>query len=298
LIQGNGDGLLAPGERVLLGFRAHNAGGSAADARVLLRNHSGRQGLLEEGLFVHGPLATDATFLGAFGISISPRADPALPLELELIVGDGVVRESVDDKLRFRIIPGRDGVVAIEGQRRRTVTGDEPARIYNGADGSAPVVLELATGAVIEVSGAAGDWLAIDGQRNEGRRLWIPKDMVEAGGSATPTKVIAEHRMVDPPVVEFAEVPGVVQAEAVEIAGVAQHHVRVRDVVVTVRALGPSQPEHKVFYLANRAIEGDEAKTMEFRAAVPLQPGSNRVTVIVRDRDKVERRRDLWVYRE
>src|SRR5690606_30161593 len=41
-IQGNGDGVLQPGERVLLGFRAHNAGGSSPDARVLLRNLSGR----------------------------------------------------------------------------------------------------------------------------------------------------------------------------------------------------------------------------------------------------------------
>src|SRR5690606_30661708 len=53
-VQGNGDGLLQPGERVLLGFQAHNAGGPSPDARVLLRNLSGRQGLLEEGLFVHG----------------------------------------------------------------------------------------------------------------------------------------------------------------------------------------------------------------------------------------------------
>src|SRR5690606_14947168 len=182
-VQGNGDGVLQPGERVLLGFRAHNAGGPSPDARVLLRNLSGRQGLLEEGLFVHGELGGDAAFLGAFGISISPKADPALPLELELIVGDAVLQESVDDKLRFRIVPGREGVVEVEGQRRRTVTSEEPCRVYNGADSSAPVVAELATGAVIEVSGVAGDWLAVDGERGEGRRLWVPGDVVEVGGA-------------------------------------------------------------------------------------------------------------------
>jgi carboxyl-terminal processing protease len=89
-----------------------------------------------------------------------------------------------------------------------------------------------------------------------------------------------------------------VTGETLEITGVGRHHVRVRDVVVTVRASGPAQPERKVFYLANRAIEGDEAKTLEFSASVPLSPGSNRVTVVVRDHDKVERRRDLWIFRE
>lgn len=297
-VQGNGDGVLQPGERVLLGFRAHNAGGASPDARVLLRNLSGRQGLLEEGLFVHGELGSDAGFLGAFGISISPKADPALPLELELIVGDAILQESVDDKLRFRIVPGRDGVVEVEGQRRRTVTSEEPCRVYNGADSSTPVVAELATGAVIEVSGAAGDWLAVDGERGEGRRLWVPSDVVEVGGNGSIARVPREHRMVDPPVLELTEIPGVVTGDSVEIRGIGRHHVRVRDVVVTVRASGPSQPERKVFYLANRAIEGDEAKTLEFSAKVPLSPGSNRVTVVVRDHDKVERRRDLWVFRE
>ena len=297
-VQGNGDGLLQPGERVLLGFRARNQGGPSPDARVLLRNLSGRQGLLEEGLFVHGELAPGGEFEGAFGITISPKADPALPLELELIVGDGILRESVDDKLPFRIVPGRDGVVDVEGSRRRTVVGSGGARVHNGADGSAPVVAELAAGAVIEVSGAAGDWLAIDGPKGQGRRLWVPKDLVEVGGDGSLTRVSGEQVLVDPPVVELREVPAVVTGETVEIAGVGRHHDRVRDVVVTVRASGPSQPERKVFYLANRALEGDEAKALEFAAEVPLSPGSNRITVLVRDHDKVERRRDLWVFRE
>jgi carboxyl-terminal processing protease len=297
-VQGNGDGVLQPGERVLLAFRAHNAGGASPDARVLLRNLSGRQGLLEEGLFVHGPLKANEEFMGAFGISISPKADPALPLELELIVGDGILRESVDQKLRFRIVPGREGVLDVEGQRRRTYTSEAPCRVYNGADSSTAVVAELATGAVIEVSGVAGDWLAIDGSRGEGRRLWVPADVVEVGGAGSVARLPREHRMVDPPVLELAEVPGVVAGDSVEIAGIGRHHVRVRDVMVTVRASGPSQPERKVFYLANRAIEGDEAKTLEFSAKIPLSPGSNRVTIVIRDHDKVERLRDLWVFRE
>jgi carboxyl-terminal processing protease len=297
-VQGNGDGLLQPGERVLLGFLAHNAGGAAPDARVLLRNLSGRQGLLEEGLYLRGELDGGGSFIGAFGVSISPKADPALPLELELIVGDGVLHESVDDKLRFRVIPGRDGVIEVEGDRRRSFEGEGPLRIYNGADGSTPVVGELESGAVVEVTDVAGEWLAIRGERGEGRRLWIPQDLVAVGGKGALTRLPRDHRMVDPPVLSLGEIAGVVTGETVEIAGIAHHHVRVRDVVVTVRASGPAQPERKVFYLANRALEGEAAKSLEFNASVELSPGSNRVTVLVRDQDKVERRRDIWVFRQ
>jgi carboxyl-terminal processing protease len=264
---------------------------------VLVRNLSGPQGLLEEGLFVHGKLGDGDSFLGAFGVTVSPAADPALPLELELIVGDGVLRESVETKLRFRIVPGRDGVLEVEGERRRTVIGDGPCRIHNGADGSTPVVAELAPGAVIEVVDVAGEWYALAGQRGEGRRLWLPKDLVEVGGHGAAAHLPREHRMVEPPVIELGEIASIVSGDTVEIPGLARHHARVRDVVVTVRASGPDQPERKVFYLANRALEGDEAKTLEFRAPVPLQPGSNRITVLVRDQDKVEHRRDLWVFR-
>lgn len=298
VVQGNGDGLLQPGEQVLLGFLAHNAGGSAPDARVLLRNLSGTQGLLEEGLFVHGKLGTDAAFLGAFGITVSPAADPALPLELELIVGDGLLRESVANKLRFRIVPGRDGVVAVTGDRRRTVIGEGPLRLYDGADASAPVVGELPLGSVIEVSGMTGEWLAIDGERGQGRRLWIPRDLVEVGGRGAVVRPSSTWRMVDPPVVELGELPSIVSGATVELGGVARHHQRVRDVVVTVRPAGPNQPERKVFYLANRALDGDEAKSLEFRTTVELAPGSNRISVIARDQDKVERIRDVWVFRQ
>jgi carboxyl-terminal processing protease len=297
IVQGNGDGLLQPGEHVLLGFLAHNDGGAATDARVLLRNLSGRQGLLEEGLYLRGELGRGQSFVGAFGISISPKADPTLPLELELIVGDGVLRESVDDKLRFRVIPGRDGVVEIEGERRRSYSGDGPLRIYNGADGSTPVVAELASGAVVEVTDVAGAWLALAGERGQGRRLWIPQDLVSAGGKGPLARPPHEHRMVEPPIITLAEIAGVVAGETVEISGIAHHHVRVRDVVVTVRASGPAQPERKVFYLANRALEGEPAKSLEFNTSIELSPGSNRITVLVRDQDKVERRRDIWVFR-
>lgn len=293
-VEGNGDGLLQPGERVLLAFQAYDEGGDSSDARALLRNLSGRQGLLEEGLFVHGPLAAGGSFTGAFGIEVAATADPALPLELELIVGDGVLHESVQDKLLFRIVPGRDAITELEGERRRKVQGDEPLRVYAGADASMPIVAELEPGAVVEVEGRAGDWLALAGPKGQGRRLWIPADRVEPAdaGSAKP---VAPERMVDPPSIEVGDLPEQVEGAVIRLTGQANHASRVRDVVVLVQGAAPGQPERKVFYLANSELDGPAARSLVFTTEVPLVAGSNQITVIARDHDKVERRRTLWV---
>ncbi|MFV8750307.1 MXAN_5808 family serine peptidase [Nannocystaceae bacterium ST9] len=295
-IEGNGDGLLQPGERVLLAFQAWDEGGDAPDARVLLRNLSGKQGLLEEGLFVHGPLGQGGSFMGAFGISIAGKADPALPLELELIVGDGLLHESVEDKLLFRLLPGRDAIEAIEGDRLRAVAGSEPLRVYAGADASMPVVAELEPGALVEVEGRAGEWLAIAGPKGQGRRLWIPADRVEAGARGSAKPIALPLHMVDPPKLEIQAVPEQVEGQRVTISGQASHATRVRDVVVIVQGSAPGQPQRKVFYLANPELEGPAARTLAFSTEVPLVAGSNRIVVITRDHDKVERRRELWVH--
>lgn len=294
-VEGNGDGLLQPGERVLLAFEAFDGGGPSSDARALLRNLSGKQGLLEEGLFVHGPLAAGGSFTGAFGIEVSATADPALPLELELIVGDGVLHESVQDKLRFRIVPGRDAITEIKTDRKRKVAGDEPLRVYAGADASMPVVAELEPGAIVEVVGQTGGWLALAGSKaSRGRRLWIPADRVEvvAGGALA---TIEPRRMVDPPSIELGDVPEQVEGASVRLSGQASHASRVRDVVIVVQGAAPGQPERKVFYLANPELEGAGARTLAFTSEVPLVEGGNQISVIARDHDKVERIATVWV---
>ncbi|NVB37753.1 PDZ domain-containing protein [Pseudenhygromyxa sp. WMMC2535] len=301
VVQGNGDGLIQPGEHVLFAFSAQNAGAASSDPRAILRNLSGRQGLLEEGLVYRGPLPAGGEFSGAFGVAISPSADPSLPLELELTVGDATLREGVDDKLPLRVLPGRPAAVELDAaQRRRRVLADGPARLYNGADASSPVVTQLAPGQVLVARAAAGDWLAVDAPE-PGRRLWVPGDLVEPASEGKAASLRRDHRMIDPPELELSPIgedgSGVVSGERVKVEGIARHHTRVRDVVVTVRASGPAQPERKVFYLANRALEGEEAKSLGFSAEVPLAAGSNRVQILVRDHDKVERRHELWIFR-
>jgi carboxyl-terminal processing protease len=292
-VHGNGDGMLGPGERVLLAFAARNEGdGAAPDARAFVRNLSGAQGMLEEGLVELGALPPGGRASGAFGITVSPAADPAIPLELDLAVGDAHLRESARQKLRLRVLPERPAFAAERGTMR--VEG-ESARAYGGADGSAPIVADLDAGALIAVVGRASDWAV--SQLDGGRRVFVPLDLLApaAGRGQVPQPL---RPVVDPPRVELDPAATRVAAAEIAISGRARHAGRVRDVVITVKGTGAAGHERKVFYRANPEVDGPGAAQLDFQAVVPLEAGANRIVVIARDGSEVEARRDLLVWRE
>lgn len=297
-VEGNGDGVLQPGEKVLLAFVARNDGpGASPDVRAVLRNLSGKQGLLEEGLVGLGQLAPGDERSGAFGITISEDADPSLPFELELIVGDAVMRTSAQDKLRYRI--RSQGARFVADPTALRVQG-EPVRIYAGAHGAAHVVAEVLGGTRLQALGKLGDWHVVDALQ-PGRRFFVPADLAALQTVTKPLdgepQAIERQPAVLPPEIAVDRHPRVTSAAELELRGAATHPERVRDVVVLVRPPGPSQIERKVHYAATAAGDPD-GRSLAFSAEIPLEPGGNRITILARDGAKVQKRRDLWVYRE
>jgi carboxyl-terminal processing protease len=300
-VKGNGDGMLQPGERVLLAFTARNDGlGTSPDVRAILRNGSPQQGLLEEGAVTLGTLEPGGRARGSFGITVNDAADPELPFELELMIGDAQVRARAGDELRLRVLPVSPALTVEAGSVRVT---DEPLRVYNGAHASAPVVLELPVGTVVATVGQVGAWRVLD-VRGQGRRLFVPGDLgVVGGGLAGKPKVdplagLEREPLVLPPGLVIEELPLVVKDDHIRLRGTATHPRWVRDVAVLVRPPGVSQIDRKVHYAANPATQGAAAQSLPFEVDVPLEPGGNRITILVRDGRKVERTEDVWVFRE
>ncbi len=298
-VRGNGDGMLQPGERVLLSFVAHNRGpGPSPDVRAILRNGSSQQGLLEEGAVTLGELAPGATAEASFGITVNDDADPRQPFEVELVVGDAHVRARAGDELRLRVLPKSESMQAKAGW---VEVGKEPLRVYNGAHASSPVVVELDPGTTMPVIGELGPWRVIEVPKT-GRRVFTPADLGawnegKRKAKGNPLTQVREP-LVLPPTLTLESVPRVVSDASFTIRGTATHPRRVRDVAVLVRPPGASQMDHKVHYAANPAASGPKAQSQSFEAEVPLEPGGNRVTILVRDGRKVERREDVWVFRE
>ena len=299
-VRGNGDGVLQPGERVLLAVRAHNRGDApATDVRALLRNQGGAQGLLEEGFLALGRIAPGGQASGAFGLTVSDAPDLALPLELDLMVADVHLRESARSRLRPRIVEERP---AFAPGARRVRVGPEGTRLYNAADGKSPVLLQLPAGHELDVVGQAGGWLAV--ALGPGRRAWLPADAAAPvapparGKAAAPPLPPRAAVLVEPPDLALGPLPRAVSADAATITATARHPHRVRDLVIAARPVGPAHVEDKVFFQANPIREGDGAGAMSVSARVPLARGGNQITITARDGDGVEGSREVLVYRE
>ncbi|HET6582588.1 MAG TPA: hypothetical protein VFG69_04055, partial [Nannocystaceae bacterium] len=296
VVTGNGDGMLQPGEHVLVAYVAKNVGkGPSPDVRALVRNLSGRQGLLEEGFAELGALAPGATRAGSFGLTVADDADVAHPLELEIVVGDARLRTSVQDRLRFRVLD--ESPVLAPGRAHLKVGGDG-ARLYDGAHPSATIVATAGNGAELDVVGTIGGFRIVEDVAS-GRRMYVPADLdglVEAPGKGD--EGITPRTPVLPPTVTIESAPRMTKSATVELRGVITHPERARDVVVLVRPPGPSQRDRKIHYGANEAVDGEAARKLPFVTQVPLAPGGNRISVLARDGAKVVHRRDLWIFRQ
>jgi carboxyl-terminal processing protease len=293
-VHGNGDGVLQAGEQVLLAFVAHNAGpGRSPDARAALRNLSGKQGLIEEGLYPLGVIEAGGSKAGAFGITVGEHADPALPFELELVVGDAVARTAAEDKLRFRVLPE---ALALEPGSRGVRVRDEAVRLYGGAHPSARVVAEASPGTRLLLAGKYGNWQLV-AVGDDSRRYFVPGDLdaLEASADVARTDLDALARRIGvlPPDITLGEYPRATSAGTVRLEGKVTHPQGVRDVVVMVRPPGPAQFDRKVSYEASSKLDGE----LQFAADVPLEPGGNRIAILARDGAKVQQRRDVWIYR-
>jgi carboxyl-terminal processing protease len=288
-VRGNGDGQLQPGERVLLAFRAHNDGpASSPDARVTLRNFSGAQGLIEDIAFPLGEVRAGTSREGAFGISVAEGADPALPFELELTLGDMALRESVSERMRLAV--KADGEPFVAHTPTSHVSIEAGATVYSGASHQAPSLGRVDPGHAVRVSGSAGEFAGYE--LPGGRRVFVSKADIRSGKGPGAK---ALRRSIDPPRVEIAPTPRRVSNDRVKITGRATHPDGVRDVVVRVRGAARGARERKVDY---RPGSGTSPQVFDLSFDVAIEPGGNRIAIIARDGRKIERRRDVWVVRD
>lgn len=294
-IRGNGDGNLQPGEQALLAIEVHNAGpGPVSDARALLHNLSGTQVLLEEGFAELGPVPVGGSARGSLGLSVSPSADPAVPVSFDLVVADVQLRESVRHKFDLAVLGNLPAFAPASEQLR---VGADPVRLYNAANGKSPQLGEIPAGAQLDLIGRAGGWAAVTA--GPGRRAWLPADLLRPGdGKGTTELPTRGFHLVQPPTLTLEPTSQVTRDDSIEVRGSARHPLRVHDVLVTVKPAGVGQVEQKIDYEANPAHQGDAAQQMSFSARVPLAPGSNQILVTARDGADVEATREIWVFRQ
>jgi carboxyl-terminal processing protease len=291
-VRGNGNGVFEPGEHVYLSLRVFNEGtGLGAATRAVIENTTASQALLEEGLVEFGAMKPGTSREATIALAVSDDAVATLPIELSIMVGDGVTRETTRTKLRLPVSTDAPAFAPAKGSAKVIA---ESARLYSGASTATPIVAEAPMGTTLDVVGTAGPWLGVRGP--EGERAFIDASLVENGVKGTAALTVAKH-LVQAPSLELTRPDSETTSASATLGGIARHPTRVRDVVVHVAPSDPRIRPRKVAYVTNRAAQGVDATALPFSVEVPLEMGSNRVIVIARDGDKVEAVEEVWVYR-
>jgi hypothetical protein len=265
------------GEKVRLLVKVKNIGaGAAVKTEAILRNQPGQEGILiSAGRFEAKELAPGASKNFSFVYEIGPDFHGE-DYQLELMVGDSVLGESVADKIKIKVAGTSTPVETSSG----TVTASHADTLLRESPAAdALIVGRASSGAGFKVTGKAGSFVRVEAE--PGRPAFVASADVRQGGTAKATYQPAW--MVTPPTLAL-NAPTVVNGPAVTIKGVATDDAQVKDLFVRVYNPSSKMPAKKVFYLPNRG----EKTRLSFQTDVPLWPGSNFIQVFARETNEVQ----------
>jgi putative carboxyl-terminal-processing protease, deltaproteobacterial len=283
-VAGNRDGRVQKGERVRTLVRVKNIGaGASLRTEAIVRNGAGQEGILiSAGRFEAKDLAPGATkdFSFVYEVGNDFQGDE---YQLELIVADTVLGESISDKIKIKIAGSGPAPAPDEGM----VTANKAEVALRESPSSGALVLGYADkGSSFRSTGKLGNFNRID--LESGRPAFVAAVDVSRGGSGSPSYRLQWD--ATPPLLSVSA-PTVVTGNLVHIKGTATDNTEVKDIYVRVWNRESKLPPKKVFYLPNRG----EKTRLAFETDVPLWPGSNLIQVFAREGNEVQSVQTLMV---
>jgi carboxyl-terminal processing protease len=285
-VAGNRDGRVQKGERVRTVVRVKNIGaGASLRTEAIVRNGAGQEGILiSAGRFEAKDLAPGATrdFSFVYEVGADFQGDE---YQLELVVADTVLGESVSDKIKVKIAPPASAAPTAEDVQLTPTRAGVALREAPGAD--ALVLGHANPGSVFHGTGKVGDFYRVDIETGKPGFV-AAADVARGGGSASPS--YQQKWDATPPLLTVSA-PTVVAGNIVHIKGNATDITEVKDIYVRVWNRESKMPPKKVFYLPNKG----EKTRLAFETDVPLWPGSNLIQVFAREGNEVQSVQTLMV---
>ena len=283
-VSGNRDGRVQKGERVRTIVRVKNIGaGASLKTEAIVRNGAGQEGILiSAGRFEAKDLAPGATkdFSFVYEVASDFQGDE---YQLELMVADTVLGESISDKIKIKIAGPGSAPTPDEGM---VTINKADVALRESPSESALVLGHADKGSSFKSTGKLGDFNRIDIE--SGRPAFVASADISRGGGGTPT--YRAQWDATPPVLTVSA-PTVVTGNVVHISGTATDNTEVKDIYVRVWNRESKLPPKKVFYLPNRG----EKTHLSFETDVPLWPGSNLIQVFAREGNEVQSVQTLMV---
>lgn len=284
---GNGDGLVQPGERFRVHLRVKNVGiGPGSATTASLKSTAGDRVVVGKGRFELPALQPGQTRDVDFTFEVRAKLDLA-KLPVELVIYDSELREGAIEKLELAV---RDPQVVTAATGAVTVAVTQRVRAAAALD--AEVVGSLPAGAVARVTGRAAGWVRIE--LEPGLPGFLPTAAVSPARTAATDRFV-RHWQSTPPDLSLTGLVTRTAADHWKLTGTASDDTGVDDVYISVSNFGSKIERRKVFYQSNRGTR--TPARLAFAANIPLWPGSNRITVVARESERVKATQTLWIYR-
>lgn len=287
---GNGDGVLQKGETVDLVVDVTNLGpGTAEDAMATLKNLSGKAVFLDRGRAKLGKLEPKGREDGVLRFALQQEAEK---VEVRLSVWDAVLGASVSERLEFPVVSARE-----PKKNRQTLqvsAADAPVPVRVGAAEQMPIAARVAPGRHLlsDLSFSDG-WHRV--MLADKRRLFVHGSAVKPTQKklkATPPKVLSEVEAQSAPVLDVKMDELVTKASSLTLRGKVSDERYLKDIFAFVN-------EEKVFYDAiEKAADDDKPVNQQFKLELPLEEGSNTVSLVVRESEELIARRVFSIYRD
>jgi carboxyl-terminal processing protease len=280
-LSGDGDGRIERGESATVFFDVQNTGkGKALNVTANLRNLGGPGVLLRDGRFELKEMPAGDARRVAFTFDVLPdfEGDHA---EIEVSVSDMQLREFTSEKFK---VPIEAKTVDTPAAKSGPVVVKDGAPVLSGPDANARAIARTAGPVSLPSEATIGDFVRVN--LGEGRPGWVSTKALVTGTPANGKIVFDKSRMPPRLNVDYGHTL-VTKTRTLKLTGKAADDARIRDIYIFVGA-------RKVHYQANRG----DAKTLDFTAEVPLEPGMNYVSVFARENQDVVTRETFVVRRD
>lgn len=295
-IEGNANGQVGVGEKVLIAFEVINLGkASATIPSIVVRNRSRNQALLEEGAAPLEALAPGERRYASIAMTVSDKADLEKPIDLQVMVGDRKSSRVVEREIHLPIESKAAGAKWKKASKPKIVSAKQVLNLRAQPNADALRLAKIEAKQTLRRVGQMGAWTAVDLGR--GRLAWVQagEPSFSKATRRSKAKLPALRTMVVAPTLEL-EIPRQSSIGQLSIRGQAFDDGALEDLVIWAVPEKRGEKARKLLYRElNPDAAQDERKSMNFATQVELVPGPQRIRVVVRDSDKVETQRDFWV---
>lgn len=276
---GNGDGLLQPGEVIQLVASIKNTGkGKALSVYANLTNESGNNIFLKKGRQKLEELQPGESKTATFEFEVK-KAFAKRDVKLKLTVMDVDLRVFTTQALTYPILPPLE-VTTLESKIVETIR--ETRLLTSPTEGAVPLVLgKIPTGIRLPAVARANGHYRI----TTGEDQWAWVLAADTGKPSVQEASPFEITVNDPPKIHFDFDKLVVRSEKILLKGSATDESKVKDLYIF-------NNKDKVFFTSNKGNK------LNFKTTIPLEFGTNYITIVAEETAELETRQTFVVRRD